>query len=113
MSEARRDLDVDVLAVAIDSAMTDDEVPWSERPRPAQVAAEYRRLSAISAVQPHPEAALVVTAYAVVYSNYSPAEIDSLWVTAEDAEAEAERRGDPWHVETWTLRRRLMEPNDG
>jgi hypothetical protein len=38
-------LDVELLRDAIDSAMTDDEVPWSERPRPAQVAAEYARLA--------------------------------------------------------------------
>jgi hypothetical protein len=42
--------------------------------------------------------------YAVVYSNYSPAEIDSLWARREDAEAHAESLDGPWDVQEWTVR---------
>jgi len=43
------------------------------------------------------------TVYAVVYSNYSPAEMDSLWRLREKAEARARELGSPWAVEMWTV----------
>jgi hypothetical protein len=42
--------------------------------------------------------------WAVVYSNYSPTEVDSLWRTSEKAEARAEDLGGfQWHVEQWDV----------
>jgi hypothetical protein len=43
--DAAPSIDVEALREAFASAYTDDEVPWSERPRIEQVAAEYARLT--------------------------------------------------------------------
>jgi hypothetical protein len=44
-----------------------------------------------------------VTVYAVVYSNYHPPEVDSLWRNKEDAEAQADRLGSPFSVRQWVV----------
>lgn len=41
--------------------------------------------------------------WAVVFSNYDPAEVDSLWSTPERAEAEADAKGGAWHVQRWLV----------
>lgn len=57
-----------------------------------------------------------MTVWVVVYSNYEPAEVDSLWTT----EAEAAKRRDElnatsntgmWESEPWVVRER-WEPTD-
>ena len=37
--------------------------------------------------------------WAVVFSNYDPREIDSLWWNEEEASARAEELGEMWRVE--------------
>lgn len=44
--------------------------------------------------------------YAVVFSNYEPAEVESLWETMEDAEARASALGSPWEAQEWDVQRR-------
>lgn len=39
-----------------------------------------------------------MTVYAVVYSNYEPAEVDSLWMTRELAERRADELDSGWTV---------------
>lgn len=51
-----------------------------------------------------------VTVYAVVFSNYAPPELESLWFDEADAEAEADRLNEAdrswmWDVRTMTVRR--------
>lgn len=54
--------------------------------------------------------------YAVVYGNYSPSEVDALYLRREDAEADAAaRNAEPgssrmWEVEEWTVRERYAPP---
>jgi hypothetical protein len=49
-----------------------------------------------------------MTIYAVVYSNYEPAEVDSLWEAEEDADRRCEQcnaKSDTgmWKVVPWTV----------
>ena len=44
------------------------------------------------------------TIYVVAYSNYVPAEVDSLWYTEAKADKRAEELGDPWEVSKWQIR---------
>jgi hypothetical protein len=53
-----------------------------------------------------------VKVYAVKYSNYEPAEVDSLFLHRADAEAHAERLNersdtDAWEVVEWVVRASL------
>lgn len=41
--------------------------------------------------------------WAVVYSNYFPAEVDSLWKTKEKAEERAEELQGEWHAQEWEV----------
>jgi hypothetical protein len=41
--------------------------------------------------------------YVVEWGNELPAEIDTLWIRREDAEAEAKEKGEGWHVTEWRL----------
>lgn len=36
--------------------------------------------------------------FAVIYSNYEPIEVDSLWKDKKDAEARLAELSDPWHI---------------
>jgi hypothetical protein len=36
--------------------------------------------------------------FAVVYSNYEPTEVESLWSTSEKADKRVEVLGSPWNV---------------
>ena len=40
----------------------------------------------------------LLACFAVIYRNYSPLEVDSLWAHKEDAEARAFYLGDSWQV---------------
>jgi len=49
-----------------------------------------------------------MSVWLVVYGNYEPAEIHSIWKTKERAEQECDRldhamRRGPWHVEEWEV----------
>ena len=39
--------------------------------------------------------------FAVVYSNYFPREVDSIWSTRDKAESRACQVGQEWHVVEW------------
>ena len=41
--------------------------------------------------------------FAVVYSNYHPREVDSLWWNEAEAQKKAEELGDGWEVERWDV----------
>ncbi len=41
--------------------------------------------------------------YAVVFSNYEPAEVNSLWWSKAKAAKRAEELGDMWEVVRWTV----------
>ena len=43
--------------------------------------------------------------WAVVFSNYEPAETHSVWATKELAEEQAEKLDGPWGVEEWSVGR--------
>jgi len=47
--------------------------------------------------------ARAATVYAVVYSNYSPPEINSLWRDKRAAEARADLLGSPWRILEWDV----------
>ena len=54
--------------------------------------------------------------YAVRYSNYEPAEIESLWTTADEALAEKDRlnaNGGAWEVVSMTVRALVAPPAAG
>lgn len=42
--------------------------------------------------------------WVVVYGNYFPAEVDSIWKTKELAEQKADELQGEWHAEEWTVR---------
>jgi len=44
-----------------------------------------------------------MTAWVVVFSNYYPAEVDSIWKTKELAEQKADELQGDWHVQEWTV----------
>jgi len=44
-----------------------------------------------------------VSVWLIVYGNYEPAEVHSIWKTKERAEQECDRLGGPWHVEEWEV----------
>ena len=46
-----------------------------------------------------------VSVWAVVFSNYEPAEVASLWATEKLAEVEAARLDGPWEVMEMTVGR--------
>jgi hypothetical protein len=41
--------------------------------------------------------------YAVVFSNYEPTEVDSLWASMELAERRATKLGSGWEAVEWTV----------
>jgi len=45
-----------------------------------------------------------MTVFAVVFSNYYPCEVHSLWLKRRDALKEAERLGSPWRVIPWKVK---------
>lgn len=46
-----------------------------------------------------------MTVFVVVFSNYSPAEVDSIWTTEALAQARVDELNDNmWQVEEWTVR---------
>lgn len=74
------------------------------RQYPGQLLAKMRpALSELCAYIKHLEAA-PATVWAVVYSNYDPAEVDSLWVSQALAEKHADTLGDDWRVVAWKAR---------
>lgn len=46
---------------------------------------------------------ITIQVWAVVYSNYEPAEVDSLWATQELAEKRAAKLEGMWDVTEWTV----------
>lgn len=44
------------------------------------------------------------TVWAVVFSNYEPPEVDSLWTTEARAEERAEELGAGWGVTGWDVK---------
>ncbi len=44
------------------------------------------------------------TIYVVAYSNYQPAEVDSVWFSEAKAKMRAEELGDPWEVAKWKIK---------
>lgn len=41
--------------------------------------------------------------WVVIFSNYEPSEVDSLWRTKESAEKRAEELGDMWDAVEWEV----------
>jgi hypothetical protein len=48
--------------------------------------------------------------WAVVFSNYEPAEVDMLFATRALAEERAEKLGDGWDVQRWAIRGWRSDP---
>ncbi len=69
----------------------------------ALIAAARTAIPELCAYIKHLEAA-PATVWAVVYSNYDPAEVDSLWVSQALAEKQADTLGDDWRVVAWKVR---------
>lgn len=44
-----------------------------------------------------------LTVYAVVFSNYEPTEVDSLWRTQESADKRADELDGDWRVVPWRV----------
>lgn len=44
-----------------------------------------------------------MSVWAVVFSNYEPAEVDSLWTTEDRARERADELGDGWTVTEWEV----------
>ncbi len=65
--------------------------------------AEPDMVLALCAYIKHLEAA-PATVWAVVYGNYDPAEVDSLWASKSLAERRADALGDDWRVIEWKVR---------
>ena len=56
---------------------------------------------------------MTIKIYAVVYSNYWPREVDSLWTKEEDAQKLAESLEGEWNVETMTVFENPIEIQPG
>lgn len=46
----------------------------------------------------------VQVVYAVIYGNYEPAEVDSLWSTRERADERAAELGEGWTTVNWQVK---------
>ena len=49
------------------------------------------------------------TVWAVVYGNYSPYEVDSLWDTKAMARKRADKLGGDWRVKWWAVQQGIEE----
>jgi len=66
---------------------------------------ELRSLNRSGAMEPDYPRDVRRRVYVVRYSNYEPAEVDSLWESLADAERRADACGDGWCVEQWPIER--------